>query len=513
MQRSCAPVLLSILACGLLLLECTSAPESAGGPQPAGQAPPPVEKEQQLLQRRLESAREHFRHGEYEISRRLLREIAEPDHPEALFLLARIALAEDDLLLASFYLRRVLEGDLYRLPAEQRPEAARLLGDLSYDSGDLEEAYQAYLQAVNLSAGRVPPEIWSRLAEIAFYRRNDAEAARAFLLERYDGRAPGPAEEAGEGALMQRLSRRLRFGNLGPQQFGLQDANISALGVDGDDLWIGTWNGGICRYSVGRGSSTVFESGGQSLIPRTVRSIEITPTRIWIGTYQGLYQYTKSNSRWQRIGFFEDERIEALVFVDDTLYVGTLGSGLWRSAAGGWERIRWSGLPGDFVNCLLAAGEHLLIGTLNLGVAVLELKTGRVTSFDSINPNLTARNVITLLLEDENTLWIGTYGEGLYRWNRAQNRIEHFSRASGQLADDWILCAVRAESGLYFGTFGGGLSRLPAGRTAWEHIGLGQGMSALDISTAAYSPPRLYFGTLGSGITILDETLIAEGAR
>ena len=110
----------------------------------------------------------------------------------------------------------------------------------------------------------------------------------------------------------------------------------------------------------------------------------------------------------------------------------------------------------------------------------------------------------------------GTYGEGLYRWNRRENRIDHFSKASGAITDDWVLCAIRTESGLYFGTFGGGVSRFVAGNEGegdrWKRIGLRQGLSALDISSATYDPPRVYFGTLGSGVSILDESLVPIGS-
>jgi ligand-binding sensor domain-containing protein len=242
-----------------------------------------------------------------------------------------------------------------------------------------------------------------------------------------------------------------------------------------------------------------------------VRSIEVTPTRVWIGTYQGLYQYTKASSRWRKIGFF-DEKIEALCAAGETLYVGTLGAGLWRSRGEKWEKISRGGLPGEFVNSLAAGDDHLLIGTLNLGLVLMSLKTERIFSFDSINSNLRARNIISLLPDGEDTLWIGTYGEGLYRWNSRENTIEHFSKASGEIADDWVLCAVRSDSGLYFGTFGGGVSRFLPEQERWERIGLRQGLSALDISSVTYAAPRLYFGTLGSGISILDETLVLVGS-
>jgi tetratricopeptide (TPR) repeat protein len=464
---------------------------------------PAVQREDQILQKQIAAAEQYFQEGRYEISRQILMDVTDPSHPRVEFLQARIAMAQGDSTLAMFYLKRLIDDGYRDLEAGQIIEANRFLAELSYEAGDLDRAYRCYLRFANLSGGDVPGEVWIRLAEIALFHRGDAEAARVFLLN-YRGVEP-------ENAMLRRLSKRLSWGSLSPEEIGLKDANVSVVRVDGDDLWIGTWNGGISRYSIGRQQATVFETGGESLIPRTVRSIEITPTRVWIGTYQGLYQYTKSSSRWQKIGFF-DQKVEALCSVEGTLYVGTLGEGLWRSRGDDWEKISRGVLPGQFVNSLAVREDHLLIGTLNLGLVLLSLKTGRIFSFDSINPKLPARNVITLLPEDEDTLWIGTYGEGLYRWKRGENRIEHFSKASGEIADDWILCAVKAASGLYFGTFGGGVSRFVSERDRWERIGLRQGLSSLDISSVTYAAPYLFFGTLGAGLSVLDESLVLNGS-
>ena len=56
------------------------------------------------------------------------------------------------------------------------------------------------------------------------------------------------------------------------------------------------------------------------------------------------------------------------------------------------------------------------------------------------------------------------------------------------------------------------ISRLGPQDSSWQSIGLRQGLSALDISTVTYSPPFLFFGTLGSGVSVLDESLVLEGS-
>jgi len=506
-----------VLAAVLLIYGCQSEAERRQGPlQGAGQERggffPAPQAEEQTFRRRLSAAREHFQSGRYERSLDILREleIANPPNAGIAYLQARIAMAQNDPSLALFNLKKVLDSGVQQLEVDQRREVYRMLASLSYDSRDFEQAYRYFLEMVNLSGQEVSTETWLRLAEIAFYTRGDEAAAKIHLLNCLSADLSDIGEE--DDRLIDRLSRRLRWSTLEAKQFGLSDTNVSALQIDGDDLWIGTWNGGISRYSVGSGESTLFQTGSESLTARTVRAIEVTPARVWIGTYQGLFQYTKSTSRWREMQFFGD-KVEALEAVGEAVFVGTLGQGLWRSTAKGWKKITQGGLPGEFINCLVASDDYLLIGTLNLGLVVMNLRTGRLRSFDSINPDLGARNVITLLVEDEENLWIGTYGEGLYRWNRRGNTVEHFSKASGELADDWVLCAVQTRTGLYFGTFGGGVTHLSKEERSWRRIGLRQGLTALDISAATYYPPRLYFGTLGSGISVLDESLVFDGTR
>jgi hypothetical protein len=426
-------------------------------------------------------------------------------------------LRRGDPALASFHLKKLLDRDASRrqLDLGLKLKIYEILAGLSYDAGDLEQAYRYYLEIVNLSPAdcAVAAEIWLRLAEIAFYTLSDREASKQYLL-RY--LALGPEDPSRQdGQMVDRLSRRLRWSDLPSETMGLDDSNISAVAVDGDDIWVGTWNGGISRYSVGDGKATVFKRGNESLTARTVRSIEVTPERVWIGTYQGLFQYSKFTSRWQAIdlfGGYNPKKIEALEAVGEIIYLGTLGDGLWRHEQRRWERIVQGGLPGAFINCLLRHDEYLLIGTLDRGLVLLDLRTGAMMSFDSVNRDLRSRNITMLLVEKEEILWIGTYGQGLYRWDPVSNDLEHHSKASGMLGDDWVLCGIETDTGLYFGTFGAGVTRLLPASLSARQIGLGEGLPALDISAASYGPPLLYFGTLGSGISILDESLVLDGS-
>jgi hypothetical protein len=430
----------------------------------------------------------------------------DPEVPAlALQLRGRAAAARGDALTAAYLYKQALEQGP---PPAARYEINLALGELAYEAGDSTGAFRYYLEAL----ARVPPEtsfdsrVWLRLAEIAWYRYNDRELARYYLLQRQ-----GPVEESPDGELLRRLVRRVSWVNVSAEALGVSDGNVSAVAADGDDLWVGTWNGGVVRYTLSNGQAEVFREGRTSLTANTVRAIEVTEGRVWVGTYQGLFVYSKLTGSWSEVAFGggTPKRTEAIVAVGEQLFVGTLGDGLWRLRDGAWRRVAAGVLPGDFVNSLARAGRWLLIGTLNLGIVLLDLDDGRLVSFDEVNPGLNARNVILLLPVGEEELWIGTYGEGLYRWERGANRLRRYTRRQGEIGDDWVLSGVSAATGLYFGTFGAGVSLYREG--TWRRLGLREGLGGLDITSVSYSPPYVVFGTLGSGITLLDESLALAG--
>ena len=49
--------------------------------------------------------------------------------------------------------------------------------------------------------------------------------------------------------------------HLTPRQLGMGDGNISAIATDGDDVWVGSWTGGLVRYTRSTGRRQVFREG------------------------------------------------------------------------------------------------------------------------------------------------------------------------------------------------------------------------------------------------------------
>lgn len=428
--------------------------------------------------------------------------------PRSLSLGVRAAAAAGDLYMARWLLDGLIAtgGE----PDETR-ECALMLADEVYGRADRTLAARYYRIALGLwpaaDRGAVRSRVLLRLAETAFYQEKDVRGARA-----YHGMVVPDLLSSEEKALYGVLWARLRWDSILPADLGMADGNISALRLDGDDLWVGAWNGGVARLSLSTADAQAAVSGENGPAADTVRAIEVSGNRVWVGTFEGLSYYSKTTSQWYRVPDFggaDPRKVTSVLDLGGTVYVGTLDAGLHRLRAGRetWERISQGNLPGDSVNCLAPApgGRGLLIGTLKLGVLVLDPATDTIRGLSESHPEFDPRN-ITCLLPDGGGLWVGTYGDGLWHLPAEDGVFRRYGKATGELGDDWVLCAAATDDALYFGTFGSGVGVRDRADGSWHTLGVRDGIRSLDVSAAASGGSRVFFGTLGQGISVLWES-------
>ena len=515
--------------------------------------PPPLAAQQRVPSSAamLADAQRHFeagRHAEVIEQLRTLR-LRHPEAPElapALLLAGRSALAMDSGYQARYLLGQALSaggegGSAGRVMREAATLLAELLTEQRDYCGALIHTEQAlavalrspqptgvaslHLEASRLSLHHTPTAGCDALSALGLHGLSARDRA-LWHLDRV-----GVAELASaERDTHRALARTLMWTHLPASVLGLVDGSVSALTIDRDDLWVGTWNGGLARYATPSGRVRPFDAGAAAVAPLSVRSITATPRHVFVGTLQGLSVYSKASGRWRQLPPFDaadvPDRISAVVAVGPDVYVATLGRGLWRSEAGravqsgggGWQRVEAgeSGLPGPHLNTLLVDDNRIWIGTQDLGVVMLDTDSQRLTSFDRINPLLGPRNVTDIVAGHGERLWVATFGEGLFRWDAGANRITHHSVAEGSIPDDWVMAGARTPHAMYFGTFGGGVARFDATSERWSNIGLGEGLPSLDVSVVAHADGVVYFGTLGSGVAALSERRAAPvlvGAR
>ena len=432
--------------------------------------------------------------GEFAAARAALRGLRSSFPADALLadsfaLDAAVALAEDDPLRA----RAIVALLAARFP-RSRPTftAALSVADWYHDLPDRAGSLGYYLAAIDAHGDGQDRDGLDR----ALLRAAAAESwlGGDELAAREHFRAVRPAALTGADLELYRSLRvRLAWERFDADRLGLTDANISALSVDGDDLWVGTWNGGAARWSLSGEVSTLFPN------PAYPRAFEPTDRRVWVATFEGLASYARASGRWSLVPELQEPspaKVQALETMSGDLYAGTLGDGLLRLRDGAWEAVSDGGYPGRFVNCLAADGGRLLVGTMDLGLLVLDARAGRFESLSARHPAFTARNVTTVLA-DRGRVWIGTYGEGLWLWEG--EAIRRFGKDSGEIGDDWVLAACRVADGVWFGTFGAGAS-FAGDDGSWRRLGVADGLPSLDVSAIAWRPPLLFLGTLGAGV-------------
>ena len=460
-----------------------------------------------------------------------------PDAPlaaEALLLSATVAEARNNAYQERFFLtetrravRRLVDDGLLSgtVANDYHLQTTSRLAELLEAERDYAGALRNYEEAIALLAARLDSRADSAAAPSPAQRLARLRLAAAHLAYRHGVGVGGDAErhfdqvdlaelDAGAVPRYRELARGLMWEHLTPRQLGMGDGNISAIATDGDDVWVGTWTGGLVRHTRSTGRRQVFREGPESLLSRRVRDIHPAGGYVWVGTDEGLSVYARSSGRWRQepvLGGEEPSPVVAIVDAGGVEYAGTLGQGLWRHDASGWSRVGHQSLPGLFINALQVVDQTLWIGTIDLGLVSLDLRSGTLRSFDEVNPALGPQNVTAIVAEDDATLWIGTFGDGLYRWEADRNRITHFSAGTGQIPDDWILAAAVGDAGLYFGTFGGGAVRHDPQRETWTAISLEQGLTSLNVAVVAAARGRIYFGTLGAGVAILSEARSLHG--
>ncbi len=296
-----------------------------------------------------------------------------------------LALSSGDLYLARFYMDRLLGmaptgADTFR--------RAQAIASYYYQRKSYAEALPYYRQAVFALEGAGggvtaadAATVRLRAAELDAYHQGDELEARRFFsaISRAD-LAPG------DQPLYRELRVRLLWSQIKASDLGLADSNVSSLRVDGDDLWVGTWNGGAARYSVSAGRGDPFPS------PAFVRSIEVSQGRVWIGTAEGLSWYGKATGRWGQDADFQSpntRNVQVLRASSNALYAGTLGDGLYRLGDDGWQAVGDDELPGRFVTTLATepSSGRLLIGTMNLGLILMDPTNGAMQALSEVNPD------------------------------------------------------------------------------------------------------------------------------
>ena len=262
---------------------------------------------------------------------------------------------------------------------------------------------------------------------------------------------------------------------------------FSSLKFENNILWAGS-NEGVLTFSYNIGAESFSlkkkyqfnpEFPSTSLSKNEVKSIFIDNTGIvWIGVNGGgvnKYDSTqKSFSLVQKGTDFEgisNSKIRS-IFQDSkkSLWIGTEGGGLYQQINNSDAFKNF-----DFIKKIYAIEEVVLNGKQQLLIggqnapglfALTNLKSSNVRPSDFKAINGLSNNIFSIKQDSDKTIWIGTYNNGVIRWNTrggSSRELHNFKNIPGDnlsLSNNIIRCIYEDTAGnIWLGT-GDGLNLL-----------------------------------------------------
>ncbi|MFG6425511.1 MAG: response regulator [Muribaculaceae bacterium] len=195
------------------------------------------------------------------------------------------------------------------------------------------------------------------------------------------------------------------------------------------DVWIGSADGGLCRYEPDTGHFTHYPLGGKNETDN-VNALLADGDRLWIGTY-------------------------------------SKGAGVLDMKTGAWRKVS---VEGDYVYSSYAMSKD---NAGNVWMASTDMLTRYNKENDSFENVANLGAWIIGIEEDRNgELWIATQGRGLFRMNTADGKMKNYttSKMPGGLPHNHINCVhVGSDGEVYVATIYG-VYRYDRKNDSFEHI-------------------------------------------
>ena len=237
--------------------------------------------------------------------------------------------------------------------------------------------------------------------------------------------------------------------------------NVHALCMDDDDLWIGTYTGGVNVLNTKTGTFRVYTTKGGDLTTLDGTSsyaiFRDREKRIWVTSMAGINLYNREEDNFIRVKDLESLTIDIDQDADGNIWFSTQGKGLFKYNPDKktWKNYVYSNTPGalvnDQVNCVLIDGNgNMWVGTMN-GLCKYDAGEDR---FEAIPLDIPSRNIYGIV-EDQHVLWLTTT-KGLVRYAPGES-CQVFTRSDGLQSEQFLPnAALKASDGkIYVGSVNG----------------------------------------------------------
>ena len=261
---------------------------------------------------------------------------------------------------------------------------------------------------------------------------------------------------------------------------GLRGIALADIDEDGK-IWLGA-NGEIRKVEPSAGRLQTFpiadclNFGASTYLSDFVAK----ENEVWIATDRGLFRYNRSGNRVKHYKHLSSDPHSLsqnyltglAVSHDKQLIITTLrGVNIYNPLTDRFERLMNNPsdsephlLNSNFLNCILADGEHIWLGTETGGINKLTPRRLSIRNYrhDREKHGSLSSNPVNAIYEDTyGNLWVGTVEGGLNRKESRSELFTHFTREHNGLSHNSVsaLTADNSEH-LWVGTWGGGINLL-----------------------------------------------------
>lgn len=240
---------------------------------------------------------------------------------------------------------------------------------------------------------------------------------------------------------------------------------IQAIITDGKTAWFGT-NYGIYESDIYNCQDTIWDDTNV-LNHRNIRSLaKDSQDNLWVGTDQGLAQYDGATWTLYNMGNSDipGDRVKH-IFADrgDTLWLAIDYAGLAQFDGTNWTLFEdlFPGNPIVKYNAILRDSANVMWLAHDLGLTkIAGLDT---TEYNSSNSALPGGRILSLAVDSQNQLWLGTYNGGLVKFDGSKWEI--YNTANSGLVDNKVQALCIDQDGFIWTGTNQGLNKFDG--SAW----------------------------------------------
>ena len=249
-----------------------------------------------------------------------------------------------------------------------------------------------------------------------------------------------------------------------PGENRLRGKNISEFCLAGDgSIWIGTEDAGLHRFYPDEGR---FESG--FLPAGNIHALKIIDNILWVGSYgQGLFVLSQNGRNYRRYSLDSEGsgpggNSAYSIFKDlsGTIWIGTeRGLFQYNASADRFYRVAEDLIYSHVNDILQDFSGRLWFATMGQGVFRLDPETGIWLNLGNMDP------YISCMLEDSaHDIWLGTEDSGIIYYNHKTGESERRWTEEDGLPNNMIYMLLEDNSGGIWGSTNHGLFHLTPNR-------------------------------------------------